>query len=302
MKPARARHWWRTLAFVLAHPLNRGRSAHALVRWLRWQAGSRLLPGAVALPFVGTTRLLVRPGMTGATGNVYCGLHEFEPMGFVLHALRPDDLFVDVGANVGSYTVLAAGACEARGIAVEPEPSACRALHDNLRLNALEARVAVVQAALGAAPGQARFTTLLGPMNHVLTDARDDVPGALEVPVTTLDAVLGSQAATLLKIDVEGYESAVLAGAARTLASASLRAAILEANGSGARYGSDEQRLHASVTAHGFVACRYDPCTRTLTPDATPSPDGNVLYVRDPPAMQVRVRDAPRRRVLHHDL
>ena len=45
-------------------------------------------------------------GMTGATGNVYCGLHEFEDMALVLHALRPRDLFVDVGANVGSYTVL----------------------------------------------------------------------------------------------------------------------------------------------------------------------------------------------------
>lgn len=47
--------------------------------------------------------------MTGATGNWYCGLQEYEDMSFVLHALRPGDLFVDVGANIGSYSILAAG-------------------------------------------------------------------------------------------------------------------------------------------------------------------------------------------------
>ena len=38
------------------------------------------------------SKLIVRNGMTGATGNIYCGLHEFADMGFVLHLLRPGDL------------------------------------------------------------------------------------------------------------------------------------------------------------------------------------------------------------------
>lgn len=302
MSRARLERVWRALAFVLGHPLNRGRPLRALARVLRWQLGSRLLPGAVAVPFVGATRLLVRPGMTGATGNVYCGLHEFEHMGFALHALRADELFVDVGANVGTYTVLAAGACGAHVLAIEPEPATCAALRDNLRLNALEARVRVVSAALGASPGRVRLSTQLGPMNHVLdgtTAARDH---GCDVPMTTLDVLLGAQAAHLLKIDVEGYEAAVLAGAEHTLASPSARAAILEANGSGARYASDEQAVHASMLAHGFAPCRYDPLTRALTADTHPGASGNVLYVRDPSAMQARVRAAPRYRVLECDL
>jgi hypothetical protein len=62
-----------SLGFILRHPLNRRRPGAALVRWLRWQIGSRLLPGWVLLPFVNDLRLIVQPGMTGATGNVYCG-------------------------------------------------------------------------------------------------------------------------------------------------------------------------------------------------------------------------------------
>ena len=98
-----------SLASITRHPLTRNARLATLVRWLRWQVGSRLLPGPVVVPFVNNTSLIVRPGMTGATGNVYCGLHEFEDMALVLHALRSRDLFVDIGANVGSYTVLGGG-------------------------------------------------------------------------------------------------------------------------------------------------------------------------------------------------
>ena len=111
------------LRYVWTHPLNAGGEMRAVGRVIQWQIGSRLLPGLVSLPFVGATQLLVERGMTGATGNWYCGLHEAPEMAFVLHVLRATDHFVDVGANVGSYTVLAAGAVGARSTAVEPIPS-----------------------------------------------------------------------------------------------------------------------------------------------------------------------------------
>ncbi len=77
-----------TYRFIANHPLTRDHKIHAMSRWLRWQFGSRVLGWPVVVPFVGDTRLLARPGMTGATGNIYCGLHEFEDMAFVLHFLR----------------------------------------------------------------------------------------------------------------------------------------------------------------------------------------------------------------------
>jgi len=54
-----------SLGFVLRHPLNRSNRRVALSRWLRWQLGSRLLPGPVLVPFVNEVCLIVRPGMTG---------------------------------------------------------------------------------------------------------------------------------------------------------------------------------------------------------------------------------------------
>jgi hypothetical protein len=94
----------RLLAFVWFHPLNARGRLRAMGRVLRWQVSSRLLAGSIALPFVESSQLFARRGMAGATGNWYCGLHEVEEMGFVLHFLREEDMFLDVGANVGSYT------------------------------------------------------------------------------------------------------------------------------------------------------------------------------------------------------
>ena len=61
----------------------------------------------VVVNYINDSRLLVQTGMTGATGNIYTGLHEFEDMGFALHFLQEGDYFIDLGVNVGSYTVLA---------------------------------------------------------------------------------------------------------------------------------------------------------------------------------------------------
>lgn len=288
------RNWLKTLGLIVQHPLNRPRRTRALVNYARWQIGSRLLPGTAAVPYVGPTRLLAKPGMTGVTGNVYCGLHEFEEMGFVLHALRPGDLFLDVGANVGSYTVLAAGACGAAVVAVEPIPTTFRHLTDNVRLNAIEPLVELCNVGLGDRPGELEFSADLDTVNHVLSGEERLRGGGVTVPVATVDALLAGRSPTLVKIDVEGFETQVVAGAGTTLGSPGLLAVLMELNGSGTRYGFDEEALHRKVLAYGFEACAYAPLTRTLQPSARRGTvSGNILYVRDLAGLRARVASAP---------
>ena len=57
------------------------------------------------------------------TGNIYCGLVEFADMAFVLHVLRAGDLFVDIGANAGAYTLLASSVAGAKTTCFEPAPA-----------------------------------------------------------------------------------------------------------------------------------------------------------------------------------
>lgn len=285
-----------SIAFVLRHPLNRGRPLAALRRYVRWQVGSRLLPGAVAVPFVDRTQLLVKPGMTGATGNVYCGLHEFEDMAFVLHALRPGDLFVDIGANIGSYSILGAGGSGATTVSIEPLPETFARLDDNVRINHLDSLVELHNVGLGASQGTLRFTSGLDTINHVLS-ASETSEGAVSVPVRTLDEVLRGRAPTLIKIDVEGFETEVMAGATRSLAAPELLGVLMELNGSGNRYGFDETKLHEAMLEKGFATASYEPFTRELVP-ARPSTTGNTLYVRNMETLRERLRSAPRHDVI----
>jgi FkbM family methyltransferase len=284
-----------TLRFVLRHPLNRDRPLAALVRYARWQVGSRLLPGEVAVPFVESTRLLVKAGMTGATQNVYCGLHEFEEMALILHALRPGDLFVDVGANVGSYTVLAAGAAGADCIAFEPVPRTFAHLQANIRINGLESKVTACNIGIAATRNILAFTSSLDTVNHVVGNGESGTEREF-VSVEPLDESLATRdSPTFLKIDVEGFETEVIGGALQTLKSPRLLGVILELNGSGSQYGHDDASLHRKMLEFGFETVRYDPFTRTLRDGNPPwNVNGNRIYCRDREALCARLRSAPR--------
>lgn len=285
----------RTLAFIIGHPLSRGRSLRSLMRFLRWQIGARLVPGPVACNFVNGTRLLAEPGMTGATGNIYVGLHEFEDMAFALHVLRPGDLFVDVGANIGSYVVLAAGGVGARCIAFEPGDKAYHWLLLNIRLNGISDLVDARQEALGAKAGTVLLTTGLDTVNHIVKDGAGPEGATAEVTVSTMDDALAAQSPLMLKIDVEGFETEVINGAQGILSRPNLRCVLIELNEHGARYGFDENAVRANFEQNGFEPYRYMPHQRLLVKADAGSalaPTGNTLFVRDPEFVADRLTSA----------
>lgn len=276
--------------FIWKHPLNQGHRLAALARLIRWQLGSRLLPGAVEVPLIGSVRMRMERGMAGATGNYYCGLHEHQEMAFVLHVLREADVFVDVGANIGSYSLLAVGGPGARAISIEPVPSAFHKLELNALVNGFGGRMQCLQSGVSSTQGTIAFTHGLDTMNHVAVVGED--ADTIDVKVTTLDAILPNRDATVIKIDVEGHEQAVLAGAGGVLASPSVLAVIMETNSSGRRYGLDDHDLFVRMRSFGFQPYQYDPFERTLIASSTG--ESNTIFIRDLEAVQLRVRNAPR--------
>lgn len=285
--------------FILAHPLNRANKWAALNRYFRWQFGSRLVPGDVLVPFVDNTLLRVRPGLTGATGNIYAGLHEFEDMAFVLHLLRKNDLFVDVGANIGSYTILAGGAVGARCVSVEPIKSTFQLLEENINLNRLTENVQPLNIGIGKEKGVLRFTAGLDTVNHVVADS-EQVDSVVKVPIVSLNDLLENQEPLLIKIDVEGFETNVIAGADIVFSKSTLLAVIMELNGSGERYGFDEGPLHEKMLSFGFQSYTYSPFERQLVSlNGKKSNSGNTLYVRNVDEAASRLSGAKRCHIIN---
>src|ERR1700730_19346905 len=156
-----------TLQFITNHPLNKDHKIAAISRFIKWQSGSRLNPFPVIYPFIENSRLVIQRKMAGATGNIYCGLHEFNDMGFLLHVLRPEDIFFDVGANVGTYTILASGGVGARTLAFEPLPNTFKNLKRNVLVNDIADRVNLYNIAIGSQEDKLAFSASLDTENHV---------------------------------------------------------------------------------------------------------------------------------------
>lgn len=276
---------WQTLNFILNHPLNKNKRSDALVRWLMWQVGSRLVPGPVAVPFINGTRLLVHPGMTGATGNIYCGLHEYESMAFVLHFLRPKDIFFDIGANVGTYSVLAASL----GVECwswEPVPSSFGHLKDNIRLNDFEALIYPRMEAISDRIETVLMTSVFDTTNKIIANGRSEAAiGSIQVPAITLDQAVAKEARpTLIKIDVEGHEEQVLQGGARAFLDNALLAVIMEVN---------TDHSHRRIMDLGLKPYQYFPETRNLVRlDSKNRVSPNTIYLRDQNSALDRLKTA----------
>jgi FkbM family methyltransferase len=142
--------------------------------------------------------------------------------------LRPDGVFVDIGAHIGTHTVYALRTGRfARAIAFEPEPRNARLLAKNLEINGLAHAAVIVAKAAGAAAGNAELH--LHPRNtgaHSLGEPPSvDGTGSLRVPVVPVDDELerlgvAPEDVALAWIDVEGYEPQVLDGLAKLTARA----------------------------------------------------------------------------------
>jgi FkbM family methyltransferase len=267
-----------TISYIVNHPLNRGRRGAAVMRFAKWQIGSRLLEAPALLPMGVGGVLMARRGDTGATGNFYCGLHEYPDMLFLTHALRPGELFLDIGANIGAYSVLASTACKARVIACEPVEATCDRLRRNVGVNLVDDLVTVHRCAVGETVGTCTMTKSFDTTNHIVTGA--DSGGTERVDMRTLDSMVPSGETRVAKIDVEGFEMGVLRGGSRTLSDPGLRSVIIELNGAGARYGIKDEQIDEVLRGYGLTPCDYNPESRALTDLQRPHTEHNTIYIR----------------------
>lgn len=290
----RARNAVTVLNKIAHHPLNRHRRAQALLGYARWQLGTRVLRQAIVFEWLPGVRAIVRRTDIGMNKNIYVGLHDFHDMAYLLHVTTPEDLFLDVGANVGSYTLLACGAKGARGFSFEPVPSTFSRLLDNIAINHLQSRVVPMNIGLSDSDGELYFTGDVDAINHVLPDgaSRDH---AIKVPVHSLDSVLQAETPTIMKIDVEGFETNVLNGASRILSNPALHSVIMELNGLGSRYGFDDKKIAGKMQEYGFHTYQYLPFTRTLQPlNGGINEYENTLFIRNESYVKDRIASSPR--------
>jgi FkbM family methyltransferase len=179
-------------------------------------------------------------------------------------AVRPGAIVLDVGANVGSYTLLFAmwAGDTGRVFAFEPAPEARDGLRMHVALNGLAGRVEIVAAAAARTVGTARFRIDgASGANAIAADLHAAAAGYIDVETTTIDAFCERHGARpdVVKIDVEGAELDVLTGARRVLAQPDLQAFLEFHPSVWAGRGVTPDAIRDELATQGLVAEALDP-------------------------------------------
>ncbi|MDZ7897010.1 MAG: FkbM family methyltransferase [Arcicella sp.] len=284
----------KTIKTVINHPLNEGRKLKALINLFLRAIVIRLHKYPIIYPFVNDTFLVVEKGMSSAELQIYCNLYDYDEMLLMIHFLRENDNFVDVGANIGVYSILASGVGKANSFSFEPLPSTFNRLKRNINYNYLSDKVTLFNNGVGDKKEQLFFTNNLDAINHVVSNSEGNT---LRVEVDTLDAFLGGKSAHFLKVDVEGFEEFVLRGAANTLKNPDLCIILIETNGLTSQYNSSDEGIHEKLTQSGFLTYTYHPQKRELIKTESLNAT-NTIYCRNIDFIKSRIKNGQKITIL----
>ncbi len=280
-------------SFVINHPINKRQKLQAIKRMLKWQLKARMaFPDRILCDWIEGSKFLAKKSMCGITGNIYCGLHEFNEMGFLLHLLRPGDLFVDVGANVGSYSILANAVVKADVISIEPIPETFNLLAENIGVNTDRGHIEFLNIGIGAKEDVLKFTSTHDTTNRIVENSEHFGESLIDVKVKSLDKVLGDRNPTLAKIDTEGFEYEVLKGAKKALAKESLLAVIAENNN------LPGKNISEYMHSYGYGLYSYDPFARSMN-RVKDSFACNSIFVKNIDTVEERLRTAKKYRIFN---
>ncbi len=202
------------LTNTLAQIANSGSTdaAPGMYRHLCWQVRRLLHAFPVELTISASKIVVDRP--TGVAALVNCmGMYDFNNMTLLRAVLqRTQGIFFDIGANIGTYTLVAAEIANATVVSVEPHPTAFGLLCDNVRRNCRNS-VECMNVALSNREGTAVLSNDPELSTNRLIASSNRAAGVL-VPITTLDnlCIKAGLNPTAVKIDVEGHEQEVLEG------------------------------------------------------------------------------------------
>jgi FkbM family methyltransferase len=203
------------------------------------------------------------------SGSLALGFYETFVIDVIENLLRPGMTFLDVGANIGLYTALAARIVGPSGrvIAVEPSSSNCAVIKETVRLNAFSNVIIFEGAASDEAGRAALFQCDDNPADHRLHD-RTGKRAKVEVETITLDALAAERGvgrADVIKIDTQGAEASVFAGMTALLAVNPAPVITLEFWPWGlSQAGSDPRALLDRIIAAGFSLYELDGDRRQI--------------------------------------
>lgn len=276
------------------HPITKDNRIKAMTRYIVFNSVNRIKSN-IKYDWIENLVFYASKGDGGIVANIYYGLYEFNESAFILHFLRKDDVFLDIGANVGHYSLLASGVKKCNSISIEPVPKTFDRLNEQIALNKLESKISTLNIGVGNECAKLNFSVDKNTMNRIVNE---EYKNAIQIPVKTIDTICKDKNITLMKIDVEGYEKFVLEGSQTTLKNENLKAVIIEINFSNKFYGVENDEVAEILMKNHFRPFKYNPLNRQLTELKTYDKEQfNTIFIRDLKFVESRIKESKKIRV-----
>ena len=287
----------KVIEYTWNHPSNRKRRVRALADTFAWQIWKRVVRRPRTVSALDGMWVRCYPDSNAAGMLIYSGgWPAYDEMHFLRRYLRAGDNFVDVGTNIGVFTLLAGKYVGSNGcvLAIEGGRIAFDRLKENIALNSLQSVVEARNAAVGAREGTVHFLQNRDLTNRIAADTEECQEHREFEPIecVTLDGVLSGRTFALGKIDIEGAEPIAFQGGQRALRDANppiwimeLKQRLLE------RFGMTPERVAEMLALYGYQLGIYDGNRNDLTfPEAPWHDHGDVFAIHRDHLDQVRAR------------
>lgn len=266
----KAQTFFRLTGDLLTHEANSQGRIPPAFRFLGWQILKRVRAKPITISAFGSGKLRCYPDSASTNAVIYYGQPDWAEMTFLKNVLQPGDGFIDIGANVGVYSILAAQFVGPQGrvVAFEPDPKNLRRLKENFELNGIPEK-GIHGVAVGESRGTCSFEVGMDSVGAVLPDHEGEIDPPVNVATLKqerLDAMIESpEAFGFAKMDVEGFELQALKGATGLLESGSPFCWLLETNDCCEAYGTSITDIQEYMAEYGYTFYRLGPQGANLT-------------------------------------
>ncbi|NND82120.1 MAG: FkbM family methyltransferase [Gammaproteobacteria bacterium] len=282
----------RLLFDLWTHPANNTHRLRSIFRAIAWQIRKRFSKQPKLIPYHGMQLHCPVDNHSASRAIYFSNLPDYWEMLFMQDYLRAGDCFVDAGANIGLYTLLARSQLGESGQVhcFEPNPVTAEQLQKTITHNELR-NVKIHLCGLSDQSGSLEFE--LGDdtcTSHI--QPKDSSHKSIWIDVVRLDEILQDTPVTMAKFDIEGFEPFAVRGASAMLHQSNPPVLLIEVGGLANNYGVSTDKFIAELASMGYTTAIYDCEQRKLVNVDQPwrVPTENVLAIADSKRLMVEQR------------
>ncbi len=244
----------KALIRIYSHPNNKDRIINTTLRLAWWMVNRHFLKLNVIVEMLPGAKLICDPKSSYGSLVFYNSLPEYAEQMFMYRFVQANDIMVDIGAHIGSETVLLGSKlASGRVYSFEPTPAILPHLKANISINNLIDKVTVESMAISDHNGYTKF--YLSTESEVNSLHKHKGSKEISIQTITLDkyaSVHDIQHVNLLKIDVEGHEYAVIRGSKSLLTKHKIDVIVFEVNDQSGSCYQDNLKTRELLSSYGY--------------------------------------------------